>query len=220
LITSLASPPVLGGIERDRRVAQARTTGGVGLGGGLGGERQAAQLALDLVLVGCIERAVPVQREVADDALRVQLAEQLAHSSAERHPRGHLRHQPEVQALGAELAAGCGFALGLMPGQAHVAARPADAVAGDETELFGRDGQPLGVALGGEAAFDLLQRDRLDVVCQAQRDLAQRQVERHALRLAFFTSSQARSAPSPWLRSKGRLTWRRSWLTSARGRLA
>ena len=175
---------LLGRVERDRRVAQPGPPDGIRLGRGLGCERQAAQCAFQLIGGRRVERAAPAGRKVAHHALRVQLAQQLAHRVAQRHARGDLRHQRQVQPLRAEVAA-CGALTGArVPVQRHVAARPADAVAGQETELACRQCPVLVAMLAGEPAFDLREHQRLHVGGQLQRDLAQGHVDGRAAGLA------------------------------------
>ena len=122
--------------------------------------------------------------QVARDALRAQLGEQLAQRVAERHAGRNLAHQREVEPLRAELAAARRLAYALAPDELHVAARPADAVGGQKAELLRGDRQPFGVALPGETPFDLFEADRIDLARQAQRDFAQREVDGRVLRLA------------------------------------
>ena len=98
--------------------------------------------------------------------------------------RRDLGHHADVEALGLELAAGDGAALALAPGDAQVALRPGQAVAGAKAEATHGDRGAIAEPLGIDPAGDLLERERLDARVQAQRDRAQGDVERDAGRLA------------------------------------
>ena len=96
------------------------------------------------------------------------------------------RHHADVEALGVELAAGHGAGFVLTPGDAHVALRPAQAVAGAKAELADGDAGPVVALLGIDAAGDLLEVERLDRLVEAQGDRAQGEVDGGVRRLAVL----------------------------------
>ena len=152
----------------------------------MGSKRQVAQLALDAIAQRRVERAVPARPQLRDHAARADVGEQLAQRSADRHARRDLRHHADVEALGVELAAGDVAGFVLAPGDAHVALRPAQAVAGAKAELVHDDAGPVVALLRIDAAGDLLELERLDRLVEAQRDRAQGEVDRRARRLAVL----------------------------------
>ena len=176
----------LGRVELQVRVAQARAADAVRIGRRPRSQRQATEPALRAVVQRRIERAVPARVELADHAPRAQLGEQALQGITERHARRHLRHQPDIEPLRAELAAGRRLALALAPGKLHVALRPADAIAGQEGEALQRQRHALGIALGLQAAFEFFDAQGLDLGAQAQRDGAQRNVHARGDRRAVL----------------------------------
>ena len=155
-------------------------------GGRMGSERQVAQLALDAIAQRRVERAVPARPQLRDHAARADVGEQLAQRSADRHARRDLGHHADVEALGIELAAGDVAGFVLAPDDAHVALRPAQAVAGAKAELAHGDAGPVVALLRIDAPGDLLELERLDRLVEAQRDRAQGEVDRGARRLAVL----------------------------------
>jgi hypothetical protein len=150
------------------------------------GERKIAQLALDAIAQRRIERTVPARPQLGDDAARADVGEQAAQRSADRHARRDLRHHADVEALGVELAPRHLAGFVLAPDDAHVARRPAQAVAGAKAELAHVDAGPVVALLRIDAARDLLEVNRLDRLVEAQRDRAQGKVDRGARRLAVL----------------------------------
>ena len=174
------------GVELDGCISQAGPADRVGTLSRVRRQRQAAQHALDAVVQRRVDRPVPPRAELGDHAFGMNVGEQRAQSGTERHPAGDAGHHADVQPLGRELAAGHVLAFGLDPGDAQVALRPADAVAGDEAEVLRVDGDPVALPLRVEAALDLLELERLDALVEAQRHRAQRDVDGGALRLTFL----------------------------------
>ena len=144
-----------------------------------------------------IDRAVPARVEIADHTPGLQLGEQALHGVAEGYARRHLRHQPEVEPLRAELAAGRRLARALAPGELHVALGPADAVAGEKGKTLQRQGHAVGVALALEAAFEFFEAQALDLVAQTQRDGAQRNIDDRVDRLAVLHVEPAAQRADP-----------------------
>ena len=133
-----------------------------------------------------IERPVPPRTQLRDDAAWAHVGEQRAQRSADRHPRRDLGHHADVEALGVELAAGHLAGFVLAPDGAHVALRPAQAVAGAKAEALHGDAGSIVALLDVDAAGELLEVQRLDRLVEAQRDRTQRQVDRRARRLAVL----------------------------------
>ena len=181
-----ASPPVSLATSSTLAFLQARAADRIGLAAaGRALSDRPLDAAADAVVQRRIERAVPARVEPGDDAFRTNVGEQLAQGRAERNAAGDAGHQADVEALGLEFAAIDLLAFGLVPGHAQVALRPADAVAGDEAEAVQLHRRSIALALGVEAALDLLEGERLDAAVEAQRHGAQHDVDGRAFGAAF-----------------------------------
>ena len=172
--------------ELQRGVAQAGPAHAPGFGRGLRREREATEQALGTVVQRRVERAVPLRAEFGEHAFGLEFGQQAPQRIAEWNARGHLRHLTQVEPLRAELAAACRFAFTLAPAQLHVALWPAHAVAGEETEALHVEHYIIVIALRDEAALDLLEGQRFDVLRQPQGHRAQGQVDGGGVRLAVF----------------------------------
>ena len=180
----------------------------------MGSERKIAQLALDAIAARRIERALPARSQLRDHAARADVGEQLAQRSADRHARRDLGHHADVEALGVELAAGDVADFVLTPDDAHVALRPAQAVAGAKAELANGDAGPIVASSPHRCGRRPARTGAARPPCRgAARPRAGRGRPRRRVGWPSFSSNQPRSAPSPSLSSNGKVTWRRSSLT-------
>ena len=127
----------------------------------------------DLVAPLRIKRPLPCRLQGFDLALRRVGAQRVVGGLAQRQALGNTRQGGQIEAVGSQFAARWAGTCGGAVLQAQIAARPAQAVAGDKLQPVGRYLKAAGLSFATQAPLDACQFQRLQLLAQRSADLGQ-----------------------------------------------
>jgi hypothetical protein len=155
-------------------------------------QADALRLALHFVLLGGRNGSKPLSLELGQHALGPQIAQPSVHRGIQRQAIRDQRECGQIQFVGGKLAAHLIGARTILQAQAHIAARPAQAIAQFESEVLRAECQQMVVELQAQAPCKRIHRQGLQVATQTHIDISQCGIHRA---IAHLTPIQHKPAP-------------------------